>query len=80
MPKYFEVEKAEIPINQQWIPFFNNTVNNFKNKYNFELINLKDCTEISQNKEYYADLTHLNHEGAKVFTKYLAEILKEKGI
>lgn len=80
MPKYFEVEKAEIPINQKWIPFFNNTVNNFKNKYNFELINLKDCTEISQNKEYYADLTHLNHEGAKVFTKYLAEILKEKGI
>lgn len=78
LPKYIEVEKAEKSINEIWKNLFMKIIDELNSNFKFELYDFKSCEYISEHMEYYEDLTHLNHNGAAVFTDHLSEIIKDK--
>lgn len=75
LPKYKAVEEAEKQINVMWKELFMKIVNEFKQNFTIELLDLKELECISAHREYYEDLTHLGYEGALKFTEYLSDML-----
>lgn len=72
LPKYKEVEDFEESQFSLWKEFFEETLVKLQGRYPFIYLNYKKDQEISDHKEYYWDLTHLNYDGSVCFTKKLA--------
>ena len=53
------------------ICYCNLSINKFKKKYNFKVLDYKECNKISNTREYYFDSEHLNYYGANMFTNML---------
>lgn len=73
LPKYKIVEDFEGRHFSVWKEFFEETLAKLQDTYPFIYLNYKKDKEISDHKEYYWDLTHLNYDGSVCFTKKLAE-------
>lgn len=79
LPKYKVVEEAEEMVNKEWREAFMNIINDFQQKVDgMELIDLKSCQFLSENRENYFDLTHFNYRGACKSTEYLSTLLKDE--
>ncbi len=72
LPKYRSVEDFEESQFSVWKEFFEETLVKMQGQYPFVYLNYKKDQEISDHKEYYWDLTHLNYDGSVCFTKKLA--------
>ncbi len=72
LPKYKVVEDFEESQFSLWKEFFEETLVKLQGRYPFIYLNYKKDQEISDHKEYYWDLTHLNYDGSVCFTKKLA--------
>ncbi len=75
LPKYKAVEEAEKQVNETWKKLFLKIINEFKQNFAIELLDLKGLECISAQKEYYEDLTHLGYQGALKFTEHLSDLL-----
>ena len=72
IPKYKVKEDRRKSIEFMWKNRFYNILEKLKLKYKFEILDFKDCEKISNVREYYLDLEHLNYNGAIEFTKLLS--------
>lgn len=72
IPRYIVQEQKLESIESIWKNKFYNTLEKLKLKYKFEILDFKDCEEISSIRENYLDLEHLNYNGAIEFTKLLS--------
>lgn len=78
LPKYYVVEETEKAVNQIWKPYFESIISSFQQKYaNFSFYDFKNLSEISQNQNYYQDLSHLNRIGACRMTEIISELVSE---
>lgn len=78
LPKYYVVEETEKTVNQIWKPYFESIISSFQQKYaNFSFYDFKGLSEISQNQNYYQDLSHLNRTGARRMTEIISELVSE---
>ncbi len=82
IPKYKVVEEFESATFADWKIFFEKILSDLQQKIPFTYLNFKEDEEISARKDFYWDMTHLNDDGACVFSKKLgnriAEILEDK--
>lgn len=72
LPKYKVVEDFEESRFSFWKEFFEETLVKMQGRYPFIYLNYKKDQEISDRKEYYWDLTHLNYDGSVCFSKKLS--------
>lgn len=75
LPRYYTIERIHRVIYQEWKEEFENIIKEFKKIMNFEFINYKEYAPISENNNFYADVSHLNQIGAIAFTSLLNETL-----
>lgn len=71
IPQYIEREIKVQKEDLEWKPKFYDILDKFSEKYKFEVLDFKDCEDISSNREYYYDFGHLNYKGSMVFTELL---------
>lgn len=72
IPRYKIKEDKLKSVESIWKNRFYNILKKLKLKYNFEVLDFKEYEDISNVREYYSDLEHLNYNGAIKFTKLLS--------
>lgn len=72
IPRYKIKEDRRKYIEFMWKNRFYNTLERLKLRYKFDFLDFTDYEEISNRREYYLDLEHLNYNGAIEFTKLLS--------
>ncbi|MDK2562685.1 hypothetical protein QOZ84_03915 [Romboutsia sedimentorum] len=76
IPRYKLKEDKMEQVELKWKYRFYNILNQTSKKYEFEILDFKNNQEISNIRENYSDLEHLNYNGAIKFTKLLSLYIK----
>ncbi|MBN1044494.1 MULTISPECIES: hypothetical protein [unclassified Clostridium] len=71
IPMHKILEDIERIVETEWKKSFYDILYEFKEQYEFEILDFKNNHIISENNNYYCDLQHLNYEGSIAFTKLL---------
>lgn len=76
IPQHKIVEDFEKNIEKSCKEEFYTIINEFKERYNYRVLDFKNFEKISSINNNYYDLRHLNYEGAKEFTRLLNSYIK----
>lgn len=77
IPRYIETERRDYNVQSKHIPYFNDIIEEAKNKYGIIHLDFKKISDISEIESYYYDAGHLNVFGAQVLTDMLNDIIYE---
>lgn len=75
LPVFYQAQRIIEPYVSQWKEEFNNILDNFRTKYDFEYYDLKNYEPIGKNCKFFYDVGHLNTTGAVAMTSYLEKLL-----
>ena len=73
MPRVYEIEQKFKVYDATLKEKFMEYLCYVRKRYNFEIIDLKDCETISKHHEFYYDTEHMNRMGAEYFTRYFID-------
>lgn len=76
IPRYMTREISMLNIESIWKEKFYKILEKYSHEYEFELLDLKNNSYLSNKREFYMDLEHLNYEGSKKFTLLLNDYIK----
>lgn len=71
IPQYIETENNIKQHEENWKIRFYDVLNKLSEKYEFKILDFKECQEISGDCKYYCDNIHLNATGSIRFTQLL---------